>query len=264
MKKGSKQILWLLTFWLLPSVVSADTSWRILESKNTLSLEGSCAGETVKVELYRMGDTEKPRYTSAARCVEERLVFSDNLLQWNLEEGGYRVVLDGVKNDARNIVIEYPAIMPAAVPASEEVSAHTPAVIVPAAVEMTVTPEEAFEDAQANFGTHLVAMQDAFSVMQLRLAETKYPSFMKLGLEGALSGLGTLLENLNALFWQVESRDVYQEEESDEVVPTPAESVPSAPVSTEELAPLGESVAPLETETPVVVEVPPTASETVE
>ncbi|NTW26929.1 MAG: hypothetical protein HGA36_01250 [Candidatus Moranbacteria bacterium] len=168
-----KKIIIVSIVLLLPLRAFASENWTLKENKNMLSLEGSCKGQGVKIELYPAGKGESV-YSANAACKDGKFQFSDNLLQWsNLSEGEYEVVLNEKVNEVKKIEIKRPVA------------------VIDAVVELEAEKviEEEVKSPEIQFLGAFVTLQKTILDMRNWLAQTQYPSFMKISLNFALDGV---------------------------------------------------------------------------
>lgn len=68
-------------------------TWEKKEAgENILEVEGECKGEEVIIYLYPK-DSDEHIYSSGAHCIEGKFNHSDNLTNWQIEEGEYEIVV---------------------------------------------------------------------------------------------------------------------------------------------------------------------------
>jgi hypothetical protein len=191
-----KKLLLITIFLLSPFSVFASENWKLREAKNTLSIQGSCSSEKIKIELYAKTQSDSI-YTSNAVCKEGTFEFSDNLLQWkSIADGQYTVIINGDKQNPKTISIEKP----------QEVK--------PVEVEKTVKKEtEKPLSPELKFLNAFATLQQSILDMKQWLGETSYSKFAKQTINLALDSVDVAVGKLSGRV--LSSEDSQQESITD-------------------------------------------------
>ncbi|MCW1887980.1 MAG: hypothetical protein KIH67_000280 [Candidatus Moranbacteria bacterium] len=211
----SYQKVFIIMFCLmaLASPVRADLRWELQSTENQLTLNGSCDTD-VHIELYESENFElDPLYTAVAPCVDGTFTHDDNLLKWGILDGQYKLVVESDRHTVRDFTIKEPPVTTEEALAREAREKGLP-------LEVGLSADQIFENAQASFGQKLYSLETDLITMQESLKDTTYPDFIKIGLGGALSGIETLTKKLGEAFFVVESRNFEEKNTSIESLPT--------------------------------------------
>jgi hypothetical protein len=177
---------------LVPVFVFAKTSFSVLDNENTLSLQGKCMGDQVRVDLFAGKDAE-PIYTSGAPCQDGNFTFSDDLTKWEgIPNGDYTLAVDNDKSNTPGVRIKR-------VVEQRVDPVPAPAAPAPEATLSTGTPASQPDSPEVKFLNAFVALQQSILDMREWLTATTYPIFLKSGLAMALDGIETAANTVSDL-----------------------------------------------------------------
>lgn len=167
--------------------------------KNKLSLAGKCE-KNITVQLFEDESLEKSAYSAGVKCENGEYEFSDDLSIWNIPEGNYALVIDGDKINVQNIDVKYEKkVLPDVQKTEQPVEKGTE--------KDNVDPaeQETQESADVKFLGAFAVFQQSILDMRTWLAQTKYPSWAKSGIDGALDGIDKLAGEISDLLFSADN-----------------------------------------------------------
>lgn len=208
-----KKIITILAFvsaFVIPLGTRASFSARV--SQNNIEINGDCSSN-VLVTLAKTDNPDKIVYSGGVSCQEGKFSFADDLLKWNMEDGKYSIMVNGQKSGktverkerilsvqdepAENAVPSISSGQAVAAPVAET------AINDPAGENAAAEPEPEKEtaDPDTKFLDAFVAFQQSLLDMRIWLAETKYPAFIKKGIDSALDGIDLVAGKISESLW---------------------------------------------------------------
>lgn len=196
-KKQIIRIFFAIIFFIVPMIASANGKWSALENKNTLKLQGACDGLQVKVELYSKNVQGDPIYTSNAVCKNGSFSFDDDLTRWNIENDNYSIVINGDKNDTKQISVKKDLPVVASISSSNiQVQSEIKKDEAP---DASKTDEKKSDTPEVKFLGAFVTLQQTTLDMRTWLKVSNYPSFAKASINLALDGVDLAVGKLSSL-----------------------------------------------------------------
>lgn len=174
--------------------VSAAGSWAVMESGETFIIQGDCSSSLVKIDLFGKAEGKNPLYSGEVGCGEGKFYFSSDSFKEDIKAGNYIISVDGEKS-WNTVSIK-----------SEDVGSDKKKEI--------SRKQEKKENPDIKFLSAFAIFQQSILDMRTWLAETKYPSWVKTGIDGTLDGIDKLAGKISCMLF---SADTPQNETASEL-----------------------------------------------
>lgn len=180
--------------------VSIASAEEVSFDKNKLSLAGKCE-KNITVQLFEDESLEKSAYSAGVKCENGKYEFSDDLSIWNIPEGNYALVINGDRANIQDIEVKYEKKVLSDAQKTEQ-SAEKGI----QKDDVGPTEQETQESADVKFLGAFAVFQQSILDMRTWLAETKYPSWAKSGIDGALDGIDKLAGKISDMLFSADSQ----------------------------------------------------------
>ena len=184
MKKHRLKKIIILAILLMPFSLHAAEGWAVLESGKTFSVQGGCSNETVKIAIFNKGEDKNPIDSYDAKCENGEFYFSSDLFKKDIRTGNYLISIDGQMN-----------LNPVSIKNADNKQA----------TKKIENNEKKQESPDVKFLSAFVVFQQSILDMRTWLAETKYPSWVKSGVDGALDGIDGLAGKISDMLFSADS-----------------------------------------------------------
>ncbi len=184
-----KAALFLGLFCIVSPEALAQTSWALNQEGSMVNIQGECNEKQTKIELFKNGESKDSLKTIIADCEDGKFFLSKDFSESEIPTGNYIVAVGGEKSQNLVSIVKKGGIKSKNFLDNE--------------VE-NKTQEK--ESAELRFLDAFAVFQQSILDMRTWLAETKYPSWAKSGIDGALDGIDKLVGKISDMLFSADSQ----------------------------------------------------------
>lgn len=184
MKNTKLKNIIILAILAVPFPICAAEGWAVMESGKMFSVQGGCLNDTVKIAIFNKVEDKNPIDSYDAKCENGEFYFSSDLFKKEISTGNYFISVDGQMN-----------LNPVSIKNADNKQT----------AKKIENNEKKQESSDVKFLGAFAVFQQSILDMRTWLAETKYPSWVKTGIDGTLDGIDKLSGKISDMLFSADS-----------------------------------------------------------